>query len=174
VRSNLGKIGVICLVLMLCLAAIGVGYGHWSQTLNIDGTVDTGELDIEFLNCVTGDNETGGDVGEMSVLEVDTDGDLDIDKLIVTLDYGYFCYEGYVIFDVHNNGSVPEEVVAVTITEPIGGEVDVSLSGIAVGSQLSPGQSVPCVLSAHVTSNVSGTYSFSVVIEAWNWNQAGG
>src|SRR3989304_6841781 len=37
--------GVMALLLILALAAIGVGYGLWSQTLIINGFVHTGEMD---------------------------------------------------------------------------------------------------------------------------------
>ncbi len=40
--------GVMALLLILALAAIGVGYGLWSQTLVIAGTVSTGEVDAEL------------------------------------------------------------------------------------------------------------------------------
>ncbi|MCJ7708580.1 MAG: hypothetical protein MUO38_13305 [Anaerolineales bacterium] len=38
-------IGVIVALLILALATVGVGYGLWSETLHIYGTVNTGEVD---------------------------------------------------------------------------------------------------------------------------------
>lgn len=36
------KLGVVCLVLIMSMGAMGVGYASWSQTLDIGGTVETG------------------------------------------------------------------------------------------------------------------------------------
>jgi len=42
-KRGFGKLGFICLALVLPLALCGVGYAHWSQTLTIEGTITTGE-----------------------------------------------------------------------------------------------------------------------------------
>jgi hypothetical protein len=78
---------------------------------------------------------------------------------------------GVVEFYVRNNGTVPIRVTDINITEPLNGEVDVLLSGIAVDTPLNPGQSVYCTLMAHVTTNVHGSYNFAVDIEVANWNE---
>jgi len=44
-KRGFGKLGFICLVLVLPLALCGVGYAHWSETLTIEGTITTGEWD---------------------------------------------------------------------------------------------------------------------------------
>lgn len=36
------------LVLLIALASFGIAYGAWTDTLNINGTVGTGSLDIDF------------------------------------------------------------------------------------------------------------------------------
>lgn len=188
-KRYVGKISLICLVLTLCLAAIGVGYGGWTDNLSIDGTVETGEVDVEFLNETFQDSEephVAGkpDIGITTVTLNDTDGDGDFDEMKVDQVHGYYCYTSYVWFQVHNNGSVPVKVVACDITEPIDDNgtpldetddvtlVEVALSGIAVGQQIEPDETVYCFLSAHVATNTSGNYSFSVDIEVWNYNEA--
>jgi hypothetical protein len=40
------KIGLLCLALVLALGALGVGYAHWTDTIYIEGTVNTGSVDI--------------------------------------------------------------------------------------------------------------------------------
>lgn len=40
------KIGLICLALVLALGALGVGFAHWSQTITIDQTVETGSVEV--------------------------------------------------------------------------------------------------------------------------------
>jgi predicted ribosomally synthesized peptide with SipW-like signal peptide len=44
-RKGFGKLGFICLALLICLAGTGVGYAYWSDTLTIGGTVTTGTWD---------------------------------------------------------------------------------------------------------------------------------
>ena len=173
--SNMGRICTICLVLTLCLAAIGVGYGHWTKTLGIEGTVHTGEVDIEFLNAIASDNEDPGeDVGSTNVTLWDLDGDGDFEWMKVEIADGYYCYVGTVDFEVHNNGSVPVKVNDIDIVEPMGGELDVALSGLAVGDVLDAGESVACVLTAHIAVNGSGEAGFTVDIEVVNWNEGVG
>jgi hypothetical protein len=47
------KIGLLALVLVFALGALGVGYAHWSQTLYIDGTVNTGEVKVALRDAGT-------------------------------------------------------------------------------------------------------------------------
>jgi len=51
------KAGVLALVLVLCMAALSVGFAMWSETLNINGTVETGNVAIQFSNCKSSDYE---------------------------------------------------------------------------------------------------------------------
>lgn len=44
-NKGFGKLGFICLAMVLTLAFCGVGYAHWSDTVTIEGTVITGEWD---------------------------------------------------------------------------------------------------------------------------------
>ena len=43
------KIGLLSLALVLALGALGVGYAHWTDTINIEGTVCTGSVDINVV-----------------------------------------------------------------------------------------------------------------------------
>jgi hypothetical protein len=42
------KFGLLCLALVLALGALGVGYAAWTDTIFISGSVNTGEVCIEF------------------------------------------------------------------------------------------------------------------------------
>jgi len=59
------KIGIICLVLVMALGALGVGYATWSQTLTITEEVNTGKFCVGIRDAGTDDDgpaltETGG------------------------------------------------------------------------------------------------------------------
>lgn len=55
------KIGLLCLVLVLALGTLGMGYAKWSQTLTINGTVNTGTLIVGIRDDGTSDPVTSGD-----------------------------------------------------------------------------------------------------------------
>lgn len=55
------KIGLICLAVVLAVGALGIGFAHWSQTLFIEGTVETGELIVGIRD--NGVNDPGLDPG---------------------------------------------------------------------------------------------------------------
>lgn len=43
------KAGLVTLTVMLALALAGLGYAAWTETIAASGTVNTGEVDVEFL-----------------------------------------------------------------------------------------------------------------------------
>jgi hypothetical protein len=45
-EKRMKKIGLLCLALVLALGALGVGYAAWTDTIFIEGTVNTGTLDL--------------------------------------------------------------------------------------------------------------------------------
>jgi hypothetical protein len=58
------KVGLFCLALVLAIGALGVGYAAWTDTIFINGTVNTGSVDINaeyfsgteiYKNISTGD-----------------------------------------------------------------------------------------------------------------------
>lgn len=107
------KIVALPMVLMLGLLMSGLAFAHWSEILWIEGSVATGELDMELLSVSSddppGSNDPGKDkdVGCTEVELVDTDGDGDYDTAVIEITNAYPCYEVYVHFTVHNNGTIP-------------------------------------------------------------------
>lgn len=122
------KGAILSLILLVCLALLGLGYAHWQQLLCVNGTVNTGELDWEIVfdtvsckdspgildyNCDDGIikiRQVDKDVGWTSWKYVDTDGDGDIDELKVTLNNVYPCYYEHIALIVHNNGTIPIKI----------------------------------------------------------------
>ena len=55
-------VGTLFMILVLALAFLGIGYGLWSKLLKIDGTINTGEVNVIFYDAFTDDdNEYDGD-----------------------------------------------------------------------------------------------------------------
>lgn len=50
------KIGILCLALVLALGTMGVGYAKWTDSVRIDGTVETGDSNAQFRQAVSNDD----------------------------------------------------------------------------------------------------------------------
>jgi hypothetical protein len=179
-------IGTIVVILIIALAAIGVGYGLWSKVLFIGGTVQTGNVNADFVNAST--NDSGHeldpstipglerkDVGNCEVVIGDqTPNDLIVnnDLLTVTIYNGYPSYSCTVDFTVWNSGSVPVKVQAFNFTglPPV---LDLTTSGPSVDTQIEPDHGVAGALTVHVRQEAeeSATYTFSAAITLVQWNE---
>jgi len=58
------KVALIVLALVLALGAAGIGFAKWSETLHIEGTVSTGEVDVGLSQYSNDPNPTGDDLGD--------------------------------------------------------------------------------------------------------------
>ena len=129
------KLMAVPMLLVLALVITGFAYAHWSETLYIDGTVDTGELDWGFVawSCIDGGvdyhcrdgfagppplfwlDPKGKNVGSCTLNPVDTDGDGDVDKLELTLTNVYPSYFCSISVYAKNTGTIPLIIDTVTI-----------------------------------------------------------
>jgi len=131
------------LAIALATSAI-VTLAMWYDTLKVNAYVTTSELDVEFINSpliyldacglppgygASGGNdwnasylpEPGGiqlgkDVGCTNVTFIDSDGDGDLDTMMVVLHNVYPWYYTHIAFKIHNNGEVPFKIWRVTIS----------------------------------------------------------
>lgn len=103
------KIAATFAILMIALGLAGLAYAHWSETLYIEGTVETGNLDVEWSIDDFGDNEVEKDVG---IVDVTIDGD----TLYIMITNAYPCYAFNIVLDVHSVGSVPAKFVDYEVT----------------------------------------------------------
>lgn len=198
----MGKIGTLFLVLVLCTAVVGIGYAAWSDTLNIDGNVATGELDIHFSYVVTSDPPgaidknwsgvppypvntfpVGKDVGraicdeaidpETGLKDTDIDGDMDL--AIVKLINVYPFYYTTLSIKVENNGTIPLIIEDVIITPTPNPSDPIYIYHANLdGNLLHPGERKTGDLEIYVTdSAVEGaSYMFTIEIKAIQWNMA--
>lgn len=67
-------VAAFVLLLVLALATLGVGYGLWSKILFIQGTVNTGTVNAEFVDAFTDDDGVQDDVSK----DFYDDGDCEI------------------------------------------------------------------------------------------------
>jgi hypothetical protein len=165
-------IGTIVVILIIALAAIGVGYGLWSKVLFIGGTVETGNVDADFDAANTTDTGTtidpGSDkhVGSCEVTGVGTD------ELTITILNGYPGYSCDVFFYVTNTGSIPVKVQAYNLTG-VPAELVVTTTGLPIGTQLEPNEELLGDLHIRVLQEAEelASYSFSAAITLVQWNE---
>ena len=191
-------VGTMFLVLVIALAAVGVGYALWSETLTIQGTVQTGEVDVEFsqhpveecvdvagvgdcLPEVTDDWDKSA-AADCSVEWLGSEGeDPSLDNganlLQVSVTGMYPSYHCKVNFDVTSTGNVPVHVWQPEPTGDIPEWVATDFDCYEDGVQLHQGGTTGiCTIDIHFTNDTapeenSGPYTFGWTILATQWNE---
>lgn len=126
------KVGLIALALVLSLGLVGVGLAQWTETLNIEGDVTTGEVDAGFTSFTC---SADPDITVDSDMH-DDDGDLDFERATITVGNIYPCGNVDCTFVVTNLGSIPMKLAGVKIIDPQGGETTVLDGGDKVAMDL--------------------------------------
>jgi len=117
------KIGILALVLVVALSAIGMGYAWWTQSLTINGTVNTGNLLVGIADLNNPDAGEGQSVGTVD----STDYYYAINE---DISGAYPGYEGSATVGIANFGTIPVILVDVNFSQ---GEGDFDLDNIIVG-----------------------------------------
>src|SRR5574341_823112 len=187
----------LVVVLLISLATMAVGYGLWSETLYINGTVNTGEVNAELSiqevdqgdfpffnqNDRSDDYEVEGkDIANCAV-------GLSADKktLDITITKGYPSFWCWVEFDVHNTGTIPIKVHQPKVLgAPPQTEVSTRFQWcyhfpfsppppppVDEHPQLERSERVYCVLGFHVEQGAkeNATYEFAAIVGAHQWNE---
>jgi len=187
------KVKVLAMMLVLSLTMMGAAYAVWQDTLVIEETVSTGELNVLWVPVVTDDSggnyeDHGNDtsVGSLDRLdpgneniaknvgniEVDVDPN-DENKLIVTLTNGYPGYQQTVTAMISNNGTVPvalEVTAANDVPEWVHFDIE-ALNGLE-GVVIDPGMTEVVTLTYRIANNapMDTTYTATHTINAIQWN----
>ena len=161
-KRNFGKIGIICLALVIALGSLGVGLAKWTDTLIINAKVTTGTFDCHLARISCTDNEGGLDVGSCTCSKT---GD---ESFTVAIDNGYQDYECTASFKMTNGGTIPAKIKSIAI-DNVHSDIGVTVSGISVGDLIPVGGSVSGDLEILVRDDsVHG--SFEVTIDTTRWN----
>lgn len=175
------KIGVLFLVLMVGMAAVGASYALWSKTITLTGTVATGAVGMEWSPFTTndelgpdpywgiGDNSEGKDVASCTVA-VDPN---DPTKILVTIDNAYPYYSCTVTGDVTNTGTIPIKVYFDENLIAPGLDI-VTTGGFALdGTQVHPTEDIVGGYQINVRQDAEqgATLTFGVTVEGRQWNE---
>ena len=128
-KKSKTAVPAIATITLIVLAIVGFTYAHWSETLWLNGTVNTGELDWEFIvascldvgvdyHCNDGfvgippywPDPEGKNIGWQELTLQDSDSDGDNDTLLINLHNVYPSYFTEIRFYVHNCGTIPLKV----------------------------------------------------------------
>ena len=179
-------IGVMVMLPVVALAALGVGYGLWSEVLTIEGSVLTGEVDVGFTGLwiqegvdVDGDYVSPEPWGtadcQAEPLKTSGGDDNGFNLLRITVTGAYPSYHCKVGFGVENLGTVP-----VLIYQPVpSGTVEIPIViewCYADPVQVEQGQPpAECQLDIHFTNDSgideNSMYEFAYTVEARQWNE---
>lgn len=190
VRKRKLPLGVAAVLLVLALTTIGVAFGLWSKVMTIDGTVNTGNLQVDWSYASSGDPfgavDTGytKDVGRLDC-EIDTDPQI----LRFTVHNGYPSYTADCQVEYTNTGSIPVNVIGFAIVPGVGltncvlddiqGDT-LSCDQLTIifvdneGQQMDPGWKFASSVRIHVEqpAEQEAIYDFDVVLCAAQWNEA--
>jgi len=136
-KRRRAPLGVLAVGLLAILATIGIVNGLWSKNLVINGTVETGDLQVDWTTlsrgadpgldpCTEFGSPDGTDVGDAPDCP-DVPKNVgattcfrhpsDFQILVVRIFNGYPSYEGDCEYHFENTGSIPFNVVGAVVTE---------------------------------------------------------
>ena len=108
------KVRYIALALVLILALVGGAYAWWTDTIEIDGTVATGELDVIFSSAL-GDDGEYEEVVAVEIVEEDKKVEFTVNNLYPRLANDGEDYASVTI-TVKNNSTIPVKVTDITVS----------------------------------------------------------
>lgn len=169
--------------LTILVLALGTALAMWSETLMINTTVNTGEVDVEWSDWWCSDegpdpqgegfsNQEGKDVASCDVDVELMDEEGDVIKLLVTLDNTYPGYAVDVYLVVDNIGTIPVKLYDYSITM----EEDIPLYVYLVipeDTQIDPGDSGTYILHIEVLQEAeeNAEYGFEITLVFAQWNE---
>jgi hypothetical protein len=174
-------------VLMVALSILGFVYADWTQTIYIDGTVNTGSYCVGFTDQICEDNEMTlpepKDIATCTCTLVNQkgthNGDPVYERIEITIDNGYPQYQCTVDIEISNGGTIPAVIKTVkTVTTPAWW-CELTITNTLVGTQLDETDSlwfdleIAILLESAVGEDCpqDATTTFALEIETIQWNK---
>lgn len=172
--------GVLFLVVVGLLGALAVGYGLWSKTLTVDGTVKTGDFNADWDwatvsdtgddPCTPGVNPNPCTYPPKDVGSCDVDG-VGTQELHITIENAYPSYECTITAAISNTGSIPFNVLVDGYSaDP---QLDIVCNDPS-GQQVDPGKELEVSCWVHVTQDAKerSEYTASATLCVAQWNES--
>jgi hypothetical protein len=161
----------IIATLLIALMVAGIAFAMWDKTIYLNGTVETGEVDLECVSVADDDNgiDPGKDkdVGDTTALIDPTDPQI----IHVLITNGYPSYHVYVHCTILNTGTIPVKLQDIIHTS-VPPELTVEASD-SIGEQVDPGERRDYTLYIHVEQNAAELATYYFTVELWfvQWNE---
>jgi len=116
------KVGLLILVLVIALGALGVGYAKWSDTVTVSGTISTGSVSIGIKDAGVGDTGADPDFapgvnseGKNVASHVSTNGSQIgttgwYENITETISNAYPWYASSTTIEIMNLGTIPVKI----------------------------------------------------------------
>jgi len=159
------KIAIICTALLVAVCVVGIGYALWSDSLYLQGTVNTGDIGLEWSQGTPWDTEP--DLKDVSFGECVIDGD----TLYITVYNAYPCIEYHFPIDLHGVGSVPVHT-AMTLLGTNGMDYWLQIPDMS-GLQIHQGDRWDGEIVIHLDNEAeeNTVYTFAVQLDYWQYNE---
>ena len=158
-------------ILIIALSIMGFAYAHWSKIVTVDGTINTGRLNLIIVSAA--DDDTGIDPGydkdvADTVITIDPH---DPQIAHITITNAYPSYHVYWHVTIKNVGTIPAKLKAIIVDNPNPCLNVTAWDGLY--EQLHPGQNGDYSGYIHVLqcADKGATCTFTVQFVFWNWNE---
>jgi predicted ribosomally synthesized peptide with SipW-like signal peptide len=102
-------IGIIVMILMMALAALGVGYAWWTEQLTTTGTIQTGSINVKLENATTSEFDP------LDVASCSTNISGDGKSISVVITDAYPACTCSIKFNLINVGTIPAKITNVNL-----------------------------------------------------------
>ncbi len=154
-RNRFARLGMLSIALLVSLCVMGIGYAGWTDTVSVDGTVETTSWGGSLSDPVPTSQNITLIVASPNTLEVS-----------VSYAKANTPYTG--TFNVNNVGTVPIKIDSIGFVPPSG--TTVSISGVSAGDSLEPGETKPAKVSTSASTE-GKKYDFTVTFTFVLWNE---
>jgi len=162
-------------ILIIALGIVGFTYAHWSKVVTVDGTVNTGRLNLIIVSAADDDNGIDPDYDKNVADTVIAIDPTDPQIAHITITNAYPSYHVYWHVTIKNVGTIPAKLKEIVINNPNPClEVD---AWDHLYEQLDPYPTQPYQSDysgyVHVKqcADKGATYTFTVQFVFWNWNE---
>ncbi|MGB9778607.1 MAG: hypothetical protein ACPLW8_04300 [Candidatus Bathyarchaeales archaeon] len=165
-------------ILIIALGIVGFTYAHWSKIVTVDGTVNTGKLNLIIVSAADDDNGIDPDYDKNVADTVITRDQNDPQIAHITITNAYPSYHVYWHVTIRNVGTIPAKLYAFEIEKPdcltvqawdgLGEQIDPYSWGGTPDKYQKDYSGYVHVLQC---AEQGATYTFTVKFVFWNWNE---
>lgn len=171
--------GTLFLVLIGLLAALAVGWGLWSKTLEVEGTVETGDFNAQWTDVKTNDdgpdpctepNPNDCDYPPKDVGSCEAWVDEENDQLLhVEIENAYPSYECTITASVKNTGTIPFNI----LVDGYGSDPQLDVVCDPPDGQVDPGETAEGSCWVHVRQEAKerSPYTAQATLCVAQWNE---